>query len=405
MRGPRYKEESMGVLDGIKVLELARVPPAEMPGMMLADMGADVLKIDTPGDSQEDPDWQRRSAFVYVNRNKRSMALNMKEPEGQAIFTKLATQADVIVEGFRPGVMKRLGADYETVRALNPRIVYCSLSGFGQDGPYRDYPAHDMNYLSLAGVLNLIGEPGRKPVIPLNLVADYAGAGMHGALGIVLALYARERTGRGQHVDVAYLDTSVSLLAATPNMRFFFSDGIAPRRGEGFLGGSYPYYAIYETRDGKLLTIGCTEPWLWENFCKAIGRPELARFARKPDQFVRAANAEEEAARREIEAIIRTRDRDEWFALLTEADVCVGKVYEVEEMVRDPQLNHRRMIVDVEHPKHGRVRQVGVAIKLSDTPGAIRSAAPLPSEHTENVLKDLGLSAADIGRLRDTGVI
>jgi len=188
-------------------------------------------------------------------------------------------------------------------------------------------------------------------------------------------------------------------------MRFFFSDGLAPRRGEGFLGGSYPYYAIYETRDGKLLTIGCTEPWLWENFCKAIGRPELARFARKPDQFVRAANAEEEAARREIEAIIRTRDRDEWFALLTKADVCVGKVYEVEEMVRDPQINHRRMIVDVEHPKHGRVRQVGVAIKLSDTPGAIRSAAPLPSEHTENVLKDLGLSAADIGRLREKGVI
>src|SRR5881296_2936592 len=395
----------MGVLDGIKVLELARVPPAEMPGMMLADMGADVLKIDTPGDTQEDPDWQRRSAFVYVNRNKRSMALNMKAPEGQAIFTKLATQADVIVEGFRPGVMKRLGADYETVRALNPRIVYCSLSGFGQNGPYRDYPAHDMNYLSLAGVLTLIGEPDRKPVIPLNLVADYAGASMHGALGIMFALFARERTGKGQYVDVSYLDTSVALLAATPNMRFFFSDGLAPKRGEGFLGGSYPYYAIYETRDGKLLTIGCTEPWLWENFCTAIGRPELARFARKPDQFVRAANAEEEAARREIEAIIRTRDRDEWFTLLTKADVCVGKVYDVEEMVRDPQVNHRRMIVDVEHPKHGRVRQVGVAIKLSDTPGAIRSAAPLPSEHTENVLKDLGLSAADIGRLREKGVI
>jgi crotonobetainyl-CoA:carnitine CoA-transferase CaiB-like acyl-CoA transferase len=396
----------MGVLDGIKILELARVPPAEFPGMLLADMGADVLKIETPEPGRPaDEDWVRRTIHTFTNRNKRSMTLNMKSVDGQEIFRRLAASADVVVEGFRPGVMKRLGADYATIGQLNSRVVYCSLSGFGQDGPYRDYPAHDMNYLSLAGVLGLIGEPGRKPVIPLNLVADYAGAGMHGALGIVLALYARERTGRGQHVDVAYLDTSVSLLAATPNMRFFFSDGLAPRRGEGFLGGSYPYYAIYETRDGKLLTIGCTEPWLWENFCKAIGRPELARFARKPDQFVRAANAEEEAARREIEAIIRTRDRDEWFDLLTKADVCVGKVYEVEEMVRDPQLNHRRMIVDVEHPKHGRVRQVGVAIKLSDTPGAIRSAAPLPSEHTENVLKDLGLSAADIGRLREKGVI
>src|SRR5438132_2222570 len=396
----------MGILDGLKVLELARVPPAEMPGMFLADYGADVVKIETPEPGRtRDAQEERRAAFAFVNRNKRSMTLNMKAPAGQAVFKKLAAEADVVIEGFRPGVMKRLGAGYDALKTLNPRLVYCSLSGFGQDGPYRDFPAHDMNYLSLAGVLNLIGEPDRKPVIPLNLVADYAGASLHGALGIVLALYARERTGRGQHVDVSYLDTSVSLLAATPNMRFFFSDGLAPRRGEGFLGGSYPYYAIYETRDGKLLTIGCTEPWLWENFCRAIARPELARFARKPDQFVRAADAEEEAARRAIEAIIKTRDRDEWFALLTKADVCVGKVYEVEEMVRDPQNNHRQMIVDVEHPKHGRVRQVGVAIKLSDTPGAIRSAAPLPSEHTENVLKDLGLSAPDLGRPRDTGVI
>jgi crotonobetainyl-CoA:carnitine CoA-transferase CaiB-like acyl-CoA transferase len=396
----------MGVLDGIKILELARVPPAELPGMMLADVGADVLKIETPEpDRPSDADWVRRTLHTFTNRNKRSMSLNMKSADGQDIFRKLAAAADVVVEGFRPGVMKRLGADYETLRKLNPRLVYCSLSGFGQNGPYKDYPAHDMNYLSLAGVLNLIGEPGRKPVIPLNLVADYAGASLHGALGIVLALFARERTGRGQHVDVAYLDTSVSLLAATPNMRFFFSDGIAPRRGEGFLGGSYPYYAIYETRDGKLLTIGCTEPWLWENFCKAIERPELARFARKNDQFVRAANAEEEAARREIEAIIRTRDRDEWYERLVRADVCVGKVYEIDEMVRDPQLNHRQMIVDVEHPTHGRVRQIGIAIKLSDTPGSIRSAAPLPGEHTAAVLKDLGLGAADIGRLREKGVI
>ena len=396
----------MGVLDGIKILELGRVPPAELPGMLLADMGADVLKIETPEpDRPQGEEWVRRTIHTFTNRNKRSMTLNMKSPEGQAIFRKLAAGADVIVEGFRPGVMKRLGADYATLAGLNPRLVYCSLSGFGQDGPYRSYPAHDMNYLSLAGVLGLIGEPDRKPAIPLNLVADYAGASMHGALGIVLALFARERTGRGQHVDVAYLDTSVSLLAATPNMRFFFSDGLAPRRGEGFLGGSYPYYAIYETRDGKLLTIGCTEPWLWNNFCKAIGRPDLERFARKPDQFVRAANAEEEAARREVETIIKTRDRDEWYELLVRADVCVGKVYDVEEMVRDPQLTHREMIVDVQHPTHGRVREVGIAIKLSDTPGAIRSAAPMPNEHTEAVLTGLGLPAAEIAKLREKGIV
>ena len=397
----------MGVLDGIKVLELARVPPAEMPAMILADMGAEVLKIESPEpDRPAGDEWVRRTIHSFTNRNKRSMTLNMKSADGQAIFRKLAATADVLVEGFRPGVMKRLGADYETLRASNPRLIYCSLSGFGQDGPYRDYPAHDMNYLSLAGVLGLIGDAGsKKPVIPLNLVADYAGASLHGALGIALALFARERTGRGQLVDVSYLDTTVSLLAATPNMRFFFSDGMAPRRGEGFLGGSYPYYAIYETRDDKLLTIGCTEPWLWANFCKAIGRPDLERFARKPDQFVRAANREEAAARDEIEKIIKTRDRDDWYERLVKADVCVGKVYDVEEMVSDPQINHRQMIVDVEHPTHGRVRQFGVAIKLSETPGSVRSAAPLSGEHTDVVLKDLGFGATDIASLRARKII
>jgi len=396
----------MGMLDGIKVLELARVPPAEMPGMFLADYGADVLKIDTPEPGrQASAQDERRAAFAFVNRNKRSMTLNMKAPAGQEIFQTLAAGADIIIEGFRPGVMKRLGAGYEALSKKNPRLIYCSLSGFGQDGPYRDYPAHDMNYLSLGGVLNLIGEPDRKPVIPLNLVADYAGASLHGALGIVLALYARERTGRGQHVDVSYLDTTVSLLAATPNMRFFFSDGIAPRRGEGFLGGSYPYYAIYETRDKKLLTIGCTEPWLWDNFCKAIGKPEFSRFARKADQFVRAANAEEDKARRDIEAIIQTRDRDDWYETLVKADVCVGKVYDIEEMVKDPQINHRQMIVEAEHPKLGKVKQFGIAIKLSDTPGRIRTAAPLPGEQTDEVLKSLGLSAEKIADLRSSKVI
>jgi len=396
-----------GVLDGIKILELARVAPGEFCTMMLADMGAEVLKIETPpSDGEPEPqDDKRRAAYTFVNRNKRSIALNLKAPEGQAVFKRLAATADVIVEGFRPGVMKRLGGDYETIRKINPRIIYCSLSGFGQDGPYMSYPAHDLNYLSLAGLLGLIGEPDRKPAIPLNIIADYGGASLHGALGILLALFARERTGKGQHVDISYLDTTLSLLAATPNLRFFFSDGLIPRRGGGFLGGSYPYYAVYETKDGKLLTIGCTEPWLWENFCKAIGRPEFAKYARKPDQFVRVANAEEVRAREEIEAIIRTRTRDEWFDFLVKHDVCVGKVYGAEEMVEDPQVQHRQMVVETEHPEVGKVKQFGIAIKLSETPGLVRRAAPYGGEHTDEVLRGLGMTPQEIQALREKKVV
>ncbi|MFQ5827617.1 MAG: CaiB/BaiF CoA transferase family protein [Candidatus Methylomirabilia bacterium] len=396
-----------GVLDGIKILELARVAPGEFCTMMLADMGAEVLKIETPpSDGEPQPqDEKRRAAHVFVNRNKRSMTLNLKAPEGQAIFQRLAANADVIVEGFRPGVTKRLGGDYETIKRLNSRIIYCSLSGFGQDGPYRDYPAHDLNYLSLAGVLGLIGDPYQKPAIPLNIIADYGGASLHGALGIVLALFARERTGKGQMVDVAYLDTTLSLLAATPALWALFSDGLAPRRGGGFLGGSYPYYAVYDTKDRKLLTIGCTEPWLWENFCKAINRPELAKYARKPDQFVRAANAEEVRAREEIEAIIRTRTRDEWYDFLVKHDVCVGKVHDVEEVVKDPQVQHRQMVVETEHPEVGKVKQFGVAIKLSETPGSVRRASPYRGEHTDEVLRSLGMAAQEIQTLKEKKVV
>lgn len=409
----------MGALDGIRILELSRVPPAGLCAMLLADMGADVLKVEMPpgagastgANPKASPGWAwpehdaRRAAFDFVNRNKRSLVLNLKASQGQAVFKRLAARADVIVEGFRPGVMRRLGADYETIRALNPGIVYCSLSGFGQDGPYRDLPGHDLNYISLAGVLGLIGEPGRKPAIPLNLIADYGGASLHAALGIVLALFARERTGKGQYVDISYLDTTISLLAATPNLRFLFSDCVAPRRGEGFLGGSYPYYAVYETRDGRLLTIGCLEPRLWQNFCCAIGRPDLSRLAFAPDQFARPANTEEIHARQEIEAIMKTRDRDEWFDFLSRHDVCVGKVYEVEEVFRDPQVLHRGMLAEVEHPAVGRVRQAGIAIKLSETPGEIRRLGPAPGQHTDEVLGELGMTLEEIGTLRREGIV
>jgi alpha-methylacyl-CoA racemase len=398
-------------LEGIKILELIRVPPGAFCTMMLADMGAEVLKIETPptdaseAGAEQGTAAARRTAFQFVNRNKQSIAINLKHPAGQKILHQLAADADVLVEGFRPGVMARLGGDYATLSQINPRLIYCSLSGFGQDGPYRDLPAHDINYLSIGGVLNLIGEPNRPPAIPLNIIADYAGASMHGVVGILLALLARQQTGRGQWVDVSYLDTTISLLAATPMLRDFFFNGSACGRGEGALGGSFPYYTTYETADGKLLSVGCTEPWLWQNFCTAIGRADLAKFALRSGHFAGLADSAAQQAKKEVQEVLRRKTRDEWYEFFKDKNVCVGPVYTVAETFQDPQVVARNMVVDVEDSRYGSVRQVGVAIKLSETPGSIRHVGPTVGEHTEAVLETLGYSVAERAQLRQAGTV
>lgn len=398
-----------GPLEGVKVLELIRVAPGAFCTMMLADMGAEVLKIETPPteelDAAQTAAEARRAAFQFVDRNKHSIAINLKHAAGQQILHKLAAQADVLVEGFRPGVMARLGGDYATLSRINPRLIYCSLSGFGQDGPYRDLPAHDINYLAISGVLNLIGEPDRPPAIPLNIVADYAGASMHGVVGILLALMARQQTGRGQLVDVSYLDTTVSLLAATPMLRDFFFNGSACGRGEGALGGSFPYYTTYETADGSLLSVGCTEPWLWQNFCRAIGREDLARFALESQHFASVADAEARQAKQEVQQVLRQKTRDEWCEFFKDKNVCVGPVYTVAETFADPHVVARDMVVDVADPRYGTVRQAGIAIKLSETPGQIRHVGPVPGEQTDTVLEALGYSADARAQLRHAGTV
>ena len=372
--------------------------------MLLSDLGADVLKIDTPLERPLSDEDRRRFVFSPVNRNKRSLALNLKTAEGQAIFHRLAAGADVIVEGFRPGVMQRLGADYDTIRGLNPRIVYCSLSGFGQTGPYRDLPAHDLNYLALSGILTLIGEPGRSPQIPLNLVADYAGASLHGALGIMVALFARQRTGEGQHVDVSYLDSSLSLLGATPNMRLFWCEDARPVRGAGFLSGTFPYYSVYKTSDDRYLTVACYARIFWERLCGTIGRPDLARFAFQADHFVRAPTAEEAAARADVQRIMATKTRDEWCRTLTEAGACVAPVYDPSEALVDPQVLAREMVMSVPHATYGDVSQIGMPIKFSATPGVAKGPAPVPGEDTDAVMSELGYTPEEIAELRTRAV-
>lgn len=399
----------MLALEGIKIIDLSWQGPGPFCTMILGDLGAEVIKVGPPptaGARQVTGKARSRAvAHQAGNRNKKSILIDLKSEEGRNIFYGMAEESDVIVDGFRPGVVERLGIDYQTVSKINPGIIYCAISGYGQDGPYRDLPGHDINYISIAGALNLIGEAGRQPVIPLNLVADYGGGGMSAAVGILGAIIARGKTGKGQYIDISLTDTVISLLTQTVLDGYFLS-GIAPERGESALGGGYPYYAIYETKDGKFISLGCLEPWLWENLCREIGKEEFIPFNPAGERLPGQTGDER---RQEIFASLRelflTRTRDEWFELLSQKDVPIGRVYSLDEVFNDPQVLQRKMVIEVEHPTEGKVKQVGIAIKMSDTPGEVRNLAPLPGEQTDEILKGFGYNDEGIKQLRQRGIV
>jgi crotonobetainyl-CoA:carnitine CoA-transferase CaiB-like acyl-CoA transferase len=402
----------MKPLEGLRVLELTRVGPPAIACMFLADMGAEVLKVEPPPAPGETgtalsppPADRRRIASPFINRGKRSICLDLKRREGQEVLQRLAAAADVLVEGFRPGVAARLGADYPTLREINPRLIYCSMSGYGQDGPYRDLPGHDLNYIATAGLLALIGARDAPPVIPLNIVADIAGAALHGVIGILLALHARQRTGEGQLVDISYLDAAISLTLLTPPAAALLARGEHPERGKGVLAGGYPYYSAYQTRDGRWLAVGCVEPWLWANLCHALGRPDLEDVGLQPGDFTSWPSPEQERAREELAGIFRNRDRDEWFDILRQHNVCVSPVLDLEEALEDPQVRHRQMVVEVDHPLAGRLREPGLAIKLSETPGAVSADIPFRGQHTREVMEQLGYSQKEIDAMAEEGAV
>jgi crotonobetainyl-CoA:carnitine CoA-transferase CaiB-like acyl-CoA transferase len=292
-------------------------------------------------------------------------------------------------------VVKRLGVDYETLAGINPRIIGCSISGYGQDGPYRSLVGHDINYIAIGGALGVTGlSPDGPPAIPANLLGDYAGGGMHAALGITVALLARERTGRGQNVDISMTDGVLNLMAST--LSEAFASGNPTRRGAHRLTGAAPHYGVYQCADGKYISIGSNEPWFYENLCRALGGDEYAG-----DQT--ATGERREQVREFFARTFRTRTRQEWFDFLFEIDVCVAPVYDIEEIADDPQVRAREMVVELPHPAIGTVTQVGVSLKLSETPGSIRSTAPRPGEHTDEILRGIGWDEARIARLREAG--
>ncbi len=390
-------------------MDLTWQGPGPFCTMMLGDLGADIIKVGPPAEAEARQtvrgEGQREIAHQAVNRNKKSILLNLKPEAGQTIFQQLAEGTDVIVEGFRPGVTKRLGIDYETISKINPRIVYCSVTGYGQDGPYCDLPGHDINYISFAGALNLIGEANRPPVVPLNIVADYGAGGKDAVIGIISALLARNQTGRGQYIDISLTDSVISLMTE-PVLDIYFATGTSIKRGEHDLGGAYPYYSIYQTKDRKFITIGCLEPWLWANLCRAIGKEEFIPFSIIRDRYPRSADDQKAKEIHDcLKQLFLTRTRDEWFDFLRTKDVPVGKVYSLDEVFADPQVQHRRMVMEMEHPTEGKVRQVGIAIKLSDTPGEVRSFPPVLGQHTDEILSGLGYSQQKIAELRREGVV
>lgn len=392
-------------LEGLLILDFCHYRPGGYATMFLGDFGAEVIRVDPPpgvfgaADSLEtgggvDPELY--AAHIVVDRNKKSIVVDLKHPDGNAVLRRLVERADVLVEGFRPGVMRRLGADYETLRELNPRLIYCSLTGFGHDGPYRDVPAHDWNYTGMGGVLSLIGPRGGAPCLPASLIADMAGAGLHSVIGILLALAARERTGRGQFVDISYLDTVISLLVAETSS--YFLTGKVPRRGESARTGGSPWANVYRCKDGEYVTVGCAEPHFWANLCRALGREDLvARQHPTLDELDPVLAA--------LGAAFATRTRDEWIEFLRDKNVCVGPVNEIDEALADPHVLHRGMVVEVDDPVVGTVRQTGVPIKLSETPGRIRTLGVPDGRHTEAVLRDLGFRDEDIRSLRQRGAI
>lgn len=378
-----------GALDGIKVVDMSRLLPGPYCSMILADHGAQVTAV-------EDRRFMADGLFFNaINRNKRHMTLNLKTDAGRDILFKLVADADVFLEGFRPGVVERLGIAYDDLRRINPGIVYCAITGYGQDGPFRDRVGHDVNYLGTAGVLDLIGEAERAPSIPGVQIADIAAGGMNAAIGILLALLARHRTGTGQYIDISMTDGMVAFLPAV----LFFQQltGQAPRRGDGLLSHRYACYNTYETADGRFLSIGAVEQRFWNRLCDLLGVPEYA-----PLQY-------DEGRREEIVAFLRRTFRQKpleaWEALLGGHDICWGRVQTLEEVLADPLFRAREMVVDLPGADGRPTPALGVPVKLSATPGAIRTAPVGFGDSTHEILRELGFSDEQIRALADGGVV
>ncbi len=378
-----------GSLSDIRVIDLSRMLPGPYCSMILADHGAEVIAI-------EDRRFQKDGLFFdSINRNKKHMCLNLKAPEGKEIFFKLAGNADVIIEGFRPGVVKRLGVDYESIKEINPGVVYCSITGYGQTGPYRDRAGHDVNYLSTAGILDLVGPADGPPSIPGVQFADIAGGSMNAVVGILLALFSRSATQKGQYIDISMTDG----LLGYQSLPYFFSreSGKQPRRSDELLSHRFACYNTYETGDGRYIAVGAVENRFWKQLCDCLKVPDYADLQYDEEQREQIIAA--------FRQLFRKKTADQWEDLLADFDVCSSRVQTLAETLNHPLFIQRQMVVSHQGRDGVLEKMLGIPIKLSETPGSLRTAPERFGESSTNVLLELGYSAEQVEAFRQKEII
>ncbi len=392
-------------LEGLTVLDLSRLLPGGFCSLLLSDFGADVIKVEDTGIGDyirwSPPYYKgveetsRSALFLSLNRGKRSIRCNLKTPGGREVLLGLARDADVVLESFRPGVLDRLGVGYARLREVNPGLVYCAITGYGQDGPNRGRSGHDMNYLGLNGILGLTGESDGPPVQCAAQIADLGGGALMAAVGILVALRERDRSGQGQLVDCSMFDGSLSWMAMLGAA--LLATGQAPQRGDLGLAGRYNCYRPYRCADGYV-TLGALEPKFWQTWCAGVNRPDLA------DHAYDGPGSE---SHEQVSAIFRERTRDEWRAFAADHDCCLEPVLGLDETLRSELVAARKMVVALSQPGAERpVELLGVPIKLSETPGdANRAPGPALGEHTDEVLAAAGFSAAQIAAWHEMGAI
>jgi len=389
-------------LSGIRILDLTRLLPGAYASQILADFGADVIKVEEPGSG----DYGRFMPphgpggmslyFTAINRNKRSITLNLKTEEGREVFLRLARDADVVLESFRPGVMERLGLGYERLKEAQPGIIYCAISGYGQDGPYHLRAGHDLNYAGYAGLLHYNRGAHGEPAMPATQLGDLAGGSYMAVMGILAAVVGRTKTGEGRKIDVSMTEGVMSLLPLVASA--YLNTGKAPRPGHSALDGGLPCYNIYETKDGKHVTLAALEPKFWQTFCTHIGHLELLPF------HLPVGPGEREEAMEALRAIFKTRTRDEWVAELGEIDACVGPVYSIDEALNDRHAQARGETVTSGKGEE-RLHTLRSFPRISGVEDERRYAPPGMGEQTGELLLEAGYSATEIAEFKTRGVI